>query len=52
MVRVERIELSTHPWEGYILPLNYTRLYEELLYHSLPLIYHQCYAIISFDLPP
>ena len=25
MVRVERIELSPQPWEGYILPLNYTR---------------------------
>ena len=25
MVRVERIELSIHPWEGYVLPLNHTR---------------------------
>jgi hypothetical protein len=25
MVRVARIELASHPWEGYILPLNHTR---------------------------
>lgn len=25
MVRIERIELSTQPWEGYILPLYDTR---------------------------
>ena len=24
--RVRRIELPTQPWEGYVLPLNYTRL--------------------------
>jgi Zn-finger nucleic acid-binding protein len=26
-VRVERIELSSHPWQGRILPLNYTRIH-------------------------
>jgi hypothetical protein len=26
MVRAERIELSSQPWEGHILPLNYARM--------------------------
>ncbi len=25
LVRVAGIEPASHPWEGYILPLNYTR---------------------------
>jgi len=26
-VRVARIELASQPWEGRIIPLNYTRFY-------------------------
>lgn len=26
--RVERIELSTKPWQGFVLPLNHTRMVE------------------------
>lgn len=26
VVRTERIELSSRPWEGHILPLNYARI--------------------------
>ena len=26
MERVERIELSTKPWQGFVLPLNHTRI--------------------------
>ncbi len=31
MVRVERIELSLQPWEGHVLPLNYTRVFAAYL---------------------
>ena len=27
-VRIGRIELPFHPWQGRVLPLNYTRLVE------------------------
>ena len=30
MVRVARIELASQPWEGHILPLNYTRVWSRL----------------------
>lgn len=30
-VRVGRIELPSHPWQGRVLPLNHTRLNEFIL---------------------
>ena len=42
MVRVERIELSLQPWEGHVLPLNYTRMFllRKSIYHRSLVIDH------------
>ena len=34
MVRVERIELSPHPWQGRVLPLNDTRMAINIHYQT------------------
>ncbi len=34
MVRVARIELASQPWEGYILPIYYTRYYTGATYRD------------------
>ena len=35
MVRVGRIELPFHPWQGRVLPLNYTRSIDDKLAQKL-----------------
>lgn len=44
MERVTRVELVTHPWEGRVLPLNYTRLNSEILPERLKILH--IYGII------
>ena len=47
MVRVGRIELPSWPWQGHVLPLNYTRFFVCRTVYSIPLLIflcHYCYA--------
>ncbi len=45
MVRVERIELSPHPWQGRVLPLNDTRVRNTIHESSLNSKFFDLYSI-------
>ena len=46
--RVSRIELPTYPWEGYILPVNYTRVFSLVYFgHLLVVNYTRIFMIIT-----